>query len=279
MSNFILFSEAFREMIDNLVNPIPSTQMLEWRMFNEATGGFRPNEFSILCGPTGKGKTTLLANMSAQLLKANTKHCVMPIETGAADFVARVISVFEMKDINDGKAMDKNKAVDISIKHADLVLKENLLLSPHEDRVKVEKLIFDLQEAHEHGCKVVFIDNLNFLLEVVSAQNAIIEMDRVVHELIMFVKRTPIHIVMVMHPKKTEDGRINSEFDIKGSSTSVQEAQNVFLFNGPSNEQLKSGDAHLHDRFLKIAKMRRRGKFVGSEIKFENFEGKYTEAP
>jgi hypothetical protein len=71
---------------------------------------------------------------------------------------------------------------------------------------------------------------------------------------------------MVMHPKKTVDSRIESEFDIKGSSTAVQEAHNVFLWNRPNKKDLETNFRHPSDRELKIAKMRRRGKYVGKTI-------------
>jgi len=124
-----------------------------------------------------------------------------------------------------------------------------------------------------HGVKVCFIDNLNFFMEVTSAQQSIVEMDRVIHELIMFCKRTPVHIVMVMHPKKTVDGRVESEFDIKGSSTSVQEAQNVILFNRPKEQLIDEGMATWGDRELTIAKMRRRGAAVGAKIILRGIDG------
>ena len=113
-----------------------------------------------------------------------------------------------------------------------------------------------------HGSKIAIIDNLNFFLEVTSQQNAVIEMDRVIHELIIFCKQVPIHVIMVMHPKKTDGGRVESEFDIKGSSTAVQEAHNVLLWNRPHPDLIKMGRASEGDRELKLAKMRRRGRYV-----------------
>ena len=119
--------------------------------------------------------------------------------------------------------------------------------------------------------------NLNFFMEVKRAQDSNIEMDRVIHELIILCKQIDIHIVMVQHPKKTDDGRVESEFDIKGSSAAVQEAHNVFLLNRPKSKDIADGIRETTDRELKIAKLRRRGKYVGKSILFSIMGGKYYE--
>lgn len=122
-------------------------------------------------------------------------------------------------------------------------------------------------EVKYNGCKVAMIDNLNFFLDVTTAQNAVIEMDRVIHDLIIFCKRTDVHVIMVAHPKKTDNARVNSEYDIKGSSTAVQEAHNVLLFNRIGDDI--TGKYPGASREIKIAKVRRMGKYIGSRIVFD----------
>ena len=53
-----LFADANKD----LLLPAPSTRLKGFQKLNAMTGGFRPYEFSILCGATGTGKTTLCAN-------------------------------------------------------------------------------------------------------------------------------------------------------------------------------------------------------------------------
>ena len=266
----LVFDEACLE----LLKPYPSMRLPDWDLFNQATGGFRPREFSILCGATGSGKTTWLANVSAQLLKAEVKHFVMSVETGHTDFMKRILSVLSSTDLNAVDSVDQSFVDGLHAKYEAQIHSGLVQFSLYENRVRLEQLIHDLQWMHDKkGCKVAMIDNLNFFMEVSTAANSVIEMDKVVHELIMFCKRVEMHIIMVMHPKKTEHGRVESEFDIKGSSTAVQEAHNVFLFNRPKD----ASDSNSYDRELKIAKMRRRGKMVGKTIVYGNFNTKYLE--
>lgn len=259
--------ELVPDLANYLCNPPSSIKLLTWQRFNECVGGFRANEFSILCGSTGAGKTSLLANWSSELLLQKQKHFVMSVETGPMDYLARVASVLINEDLNTGDPIPKNKVVELAEKHLNELFSEYIEFTPYDNRVKLEVLLQDLTWAVEQDCKIAFIDNLNFFMEITNDKNTIAEMDRVTHELIMFCKRNPIHIVMVMHPKKTVQGtRVLSEFDIKGSSTAVQESNNIFLFNRPDPDQIKSGLCKTTDREIYIAKLRRRGKYTGRTI-------------
>jgi twinkle protein len=276
--------DVFLAMAEDRLKPPQSIKLPGWNFFNQVTGGFRPNEFTILCGSTGIGKTTFLANMSMQLMLADAKQLIMSVETGARDYMARIASVFAEKDINEFDLVEKQFFVDLITAHQKHIVGNTTFFSLYEDRVSVEQIMQDIEHAHKtYGVQIVFIDNLNYLLEVTSAQESIVEMDRVIHSLIVFCKRIPVHIVMVMHSRKPENGkgtdfgRVENEFQIKGSSTAVQEAQNVFLLNRPKKEDVENERRKFSDRELKIAKMRRRGKYVGCEIIFSNSNTRYTE--
>lgn len=268
-------SDGMSAALAEILVPAQSTKLLEFPQFSALTGGFRPNEFTILCGSTGTGKTTLLANWSNSLVGQEVPHFVASVETGRHDFIRRIISARVGRDWNTGDAVPldeiRSKMNEFELQR---MKKAKLYLSLYDNRFSVEQLIHDINfMVEKHGVKVCFIDNLNFFMEVTAAQQAIVEMDRVIHELIIFVKHCPVHIVMVMHPKKTMNGRVDSEFDIKGSSTAVQEAQNVLMFNRPSDELIEQGMAEWSDRELTIAKMRRRGIAVGSRIVLQGIDG------
>jgi energy-coupling factor transporter ATP-binding protein EcfA2 len=271
--------EVALEAIQELARPYPATTLPDWPMWNDMTGGFRAREFSILCGSTGAGKTTLLANISAQLLKAGTKHFVMSVETGHTDFMKRILSVLEGTDLNTGEPVPINELARITSRHEKILASGLIEFSLYDNRIPVAQLVADLRYMAEvKGCKVAFIDNLNFFMEVTRSADTILEMDRVVHELIIFCKQVDMHIVMVMHPKKVEGGgRITHEDHIKGSSTANQEAHNIFLFNRPDPQQVDSGIASPWQREITIRKMRRRGQFVGKTLIFDSVGTRYTE--
>lgn len=245
------------------LTPFPSTQLKLFSKLNQMTGGLRSKEFTILCGSTGTGKTTLCANLSVDLLLQDVPQFVASVETGHTDYIKRMISALEGQDWNTGDPVPLEHLKFFNAKSGDKFRSKSLWLSLYDDRMQVETLLADLAFMVKHnGVKVAIIDNLNFFMEVTSASQSLVEMDRVIHELVIFCKKIPIHIIMVMHPKKTDHTRVESEFDVKGSSTAVQEAHNVFLWNRVHPDLVKAGIAQEGDRELMIAKMRRRGKYV-----------------
>lgn len=263
--------------VEELAVPYPAIKLPRWKIFNDIVGGFRMKEYSILCAPTGSGKTEWLANVSDQLIEQDVNHFVMSVETGETDFCKRVIGVRASRDLNHGDAISTHEIAEIHAKHEKHLGSSSLWLGLYDNRIPVEQLKYDIEYMRfNHDCKIVFLDNLNFFMEPKAGNEQILEMDRVTHELIVFCKRVDVHIVMVMHPRKTEAGRVESEFDIKGSSTAVQEAHNIFLLNRPTKDALKDGLSK-NDRELKIAKLRRRGRYVGKVIVFGHESNRYFE--
>jgi replicative DNA helicase len=264
--------ELFIEAYQDLMHPAPSTKLLDFPLFMKMTNGLRPHEFTILCGATGTGKTTLCANWSADLLKQRIPHFVASVETGHLDFMKRLLSVLEQRDWNTGSIISLEDLERFHEKNSRLFESDTLNLSLYDNRMPIETLMNDLAWLVKHkNIKVAIIDNLNFFLEVTRSQDQVIEMDRVIHELIIFCKRVPAHVIMVMHPRKAE--RIESENDIKGSSTANQEAHNIFLFNRPHPDLLKSGHAIESDREILIAKVRRMGKYTRRRLILKSSNG------
>lgn len=274
-TEFETAADALGQSFEDILKPPESVKMQDFQKFSFLTGGFRPKEFTILCGATGTGKTTLLANWSNAMISDNVPHFVASVETGRHDFLRRIISARVSEDWNTGDAIPIER-IKARFGENEIVRlqKAPMYLSLYENRFSVEQLISDIKFMVEtKGIKVAMIDNLNFFMEVTRAADQNIEMDRVIHELIIFCKQTDVHIIMVMHPKKTENIRVESEFDVKGSSGSVQEAQNVLLWNRPGDDLISNAQATPGDRELKIAKMRRRGLAVGSRIVFQALNG------
>jgi archaellum biogenesis ATPase FlaH len=259
--------ESYFKAQEEMLVPAPATPFMAFPKLQMMTGGFRPYEFTILCGATGTGKTTLCANWSVDFLKQGTSQFIASVETGHTDYAKRMISAEAGHDWNTGDPVNIDALRCFNEQHIAKFSESKSWLSLYDNRAPVENLMADMAYmVKTHGTKVAIIDNLNFFMDVTNAANAVVEMDRVIHELIIFCKRVPIHVVMVMHPKKSDGGRVESEFDVKGSSTAVQEAHNVLLWNRPHPDLIKAGHATPGDRELMIAKMRRRGKYVRKRL-------------
>lgn len=274
--NISHFAGVFDSTLNQIGNRPKAIEILGWDFFNEHVGGFRENEFSILCGPTGAGKTSLLANLAVKLLLNKTSVFVASVEIGSEDFMKKMISIVTERDFDTIKS---RKEVEQTV--GKMFEEVNSVFSNYETRINHVQLLCDIYYSWKtKGVKMALVDNLNFLMDVAESKNMIVDMDRAIHDFVVFCKKVPIHVIMVMHPKKTENGRIESEFDIKGSSTAVQEASNVFLFNRVKDSQdAPMGVSHNLCREIKLAKVRKRGRSVGAKLYYaigERGEG-YTE--
>lgn len=224
------------------------------------------------------GKTTLLANMYAILVGAGVPAFAAPVEVGGESFARAVFSI--MQGCHKNAFRGKWKEINTSQK-ALFYSNENMLISKYQSRVNHMYLLADLLHAYRtRGTKVALLDNLNYMLHVRKGESPIEVYDEVIHDWVVFLKHVPIHVWMVMHPKKTDSMRVEHEGDIKGSSTAIQEAQNVFLFNRLKDQfKAPSGVEPFWCREVKIAKCRENGKMWGQTIMFslDKVSEKYEE--
>jgi archaellum biogenesis ATPase FlaH len=274
---YTTFFDQLFETVSYFGEDRPGEKIPGWDLLNKFLNGFPPNEFTILCGPTGTGKTTLLTSWGLALLAGSVPIYVASVEIGKNEFLKKMISGAIGKNFYDVKKEEKEKYTKAAIA---AVGSKNSVLGNYDSRVGHLDLLADILCAHEEkGTRIALLDNLNFMMEVKSSQDQLIAMDRTVHDFVIFCKKVPIHVVMVMHPRKTENGRVISEFDVKGSSTSVQEAANVLLFNRVEQDRdINAGKDTNHKtkeelwternrtRELKIAKSRFNGDTVGKTI-------------
>jgi KaiC/GvpD/RAD55 family RecA-like ATPase len=269
--------EVFNDAMMQIMNPPEGIKPSGWDTFSEFTGGLRMHELSIFCANTGTGKTQWLSNLATKLFLQGEKIFIASVETGATDFAARMLSNIVGRDLNTGEKHDgnifRNK---VTPKMMDS-LRDNVYFSSHDNRVDVNEMVTTLKMMSElRGVKFAILDNLNFFLKVTRASDVNIAYDEAIHEFVIMSKQLPIHTFLVMHPKKTT-GKIESEFDIKGSSTAVQEANNVLLMNRLSEDDLKSltnhgGPIPPFAREFVFRKIRKRGFYVGKKF-YMNYDG------
>lgn len=270
-------SDLVEKALSEILSPVEGIMIPTMPKLSLFLGGLRPHEVTILCAGTGAGKTSLLASIAAELVKQGIPTMVAPVETGDTDFTTRVISALAERDLNDGLPKTVEELGPGIHKILDTLRDAPLYITNYDNRVEIEELKSVLEFAsNRDGVRVVMLDNLNFFLKVTSSTMEKAEMDSAIHELVMFAKRFPIHTILICHPRKTENGRVVSEYDIKGSSTAVQECANVLLFNRVTDEDIGLG-YRPNDREFVFRKIRKRGAYVGSKI-FMRYEcGSYGE--
>jgi len=278
MLNFNAAESLLERVMKNLVSPEPGITLPWWPRLTQTLGGLRMREMTLLCAPTGSGKTQLLANISAQLLLTKVPHFCAPVETGDTDFVTRILSVLDRRNYNTNEKFSIEEAQALFHRHAGTIRNGTLNIATYENYVDVEEMANLIRfQNQEYGCKVALLDNLNFFMKVTRAADQLIEMDSAVREFVMLCKEIPVHVILIVHPKKTDGVRVESEFDIKGSSTAVQECANVLLWNRPKPDEVKQQLRLRTDREAVFHKIRKRGEGVGLPIWFAFNNGRFEE--
>lgn len=245
--------------------------------FSNYLNGLRPHELTLLCAGTGTGKTALMATLAADIVLQGFPVFAAPVETGDRDFLARVFSAASDVELNAAESVSEatiNRVFETGIRP---IYESPLLISNYDNRVDIDELLAVLTVMVQKSVKVALLDNLNFFLEITSSDMERAVMDMAIHKLVLFAKKNPIHILLICHPRKTDKGRVESEFDIKGSSTSVQECSNVILFNRPTEQQVNDGERSWTERELVFKKIRKRGLYVNKPIWMEYRCGGYYE--
>lgn len=269
--------EVFVETIEQLLIPSTAIKTPFFPQFGDYLGGMRLNELTLFCAPTGCGKTQWLASLVSYLVKQGVKVFVASIETGPHDFLKRIISQWEGVDLNAHENYSLEFVKKLHEKYTPF-LNENIVFATYENRVSVDDIITRIAFSQQrYGIKIAVLDNLNFFLDVKNARDQLVEMDQAVHAFVIAAKHIPVHTLLVVHPKKTDGGRVESEFDIKGSSTAVQEASNVILMNRPKKDQVDTGLYDWLDRELVFKKIRKRGININKPIMFRYSNGRYGE--
>ncbi len=264
---------------EELINPPKGITLSWWQEFNELFGGLRLHELTIQTASTGSGKTTFAANIICQGLLAGIGSYICSAEIGNVMFVLAMYSAFERKDYVLGDRFDKNIVNDLILRYQPILRSNRLVFSRNDDRINPKTLIEEIEKAQkDFGIKLVILDNLQFFTLIENFKNERQVMDETIRDFTRFVRKTPVHCFLIVHPRKGGGGHIVSEEDFKGSSTIYQEASNAIALNKLTNDFLKQNPTFsCSDRELIIFKNRRRGRNAGKSVYFGFEEGRYTE--
>lgn len=78
-----------------------------------------------------------------------------------------------------------------------------------------------------HDIQLIVLDNLQFMTGAITKINKFDYQDEIIHKLRLFATEKNVHIILVIHPKKTEEAlKVNSIF---GTGKASQEADNIVI--------------------------------------------------
>lgn len=205
------------------------------RGVNSKTKGARLGEIALFVSGTSCGKSTVMREICLSMKEQTTdKIGIVSLEESPAE-TARKLS---------GMALHRNPAAEeISLEELkpgfDMVFDDDrFILLDHQGSLKDESILDKIEYMALSGCKYIIIDHITILVsegaDGLTGNEAI---DKVMNDLLRFVKRHNVWIGLVSHLRKTsvggkafEEGRMPTLDDIKGSGSIKQVSFDIIAF-------------------------------------------------
>lgn len=193
--------------------------------------GLREHEFTILTGPSGAGKTTLLSQISLDysLQGLSTLWCSFEIKNSRL-----ALTMIEQLTQKSFLSESESDYSDSMIMEASRTL-NGIPLYFYDcsgSNFDIEEFLFSLQRAvKEDGIKHIIVDNLQFMLSN-SWRGSFDKFDafeKTITALRAFCNSCPVHLTLVVHPRKEDDNMPLGLASISGTAKATQEADNVII--------------------------------------------------
>ncbi|KAF7726090.1 hypothetical protein EC973_009064 [Apophysomyces ossiformis] len=249
------FHDLREEVYREILNPeqIRGVQSQDLPALNRVLKGHRPGELTILTGPTGAGKTTIISQLSLDYCKSGVPTLWGSFEIQNKRLAKKMLYQFAGKDLSKWP------------KELDLWADKFEQLPLYFLKFFSSTAIKDVLDACTHAVyaydvRHIILDNLQFMLsqQGKSSLDRWELQDEAVAELRRFATQQDVHVSLVVHPRKdsSEQLDINSVF---GSAKVTQESDNVIIIQ--KNEELNI-------RYLDVKKNRFDGTLGSIPYKF-----------
>lgn len=226
-------------------------------------GGLRPGELTVFTGPTGCGKTTVLSQISLDYAMQGVRVLWGSFEirnTRLARVMLQQVAMQPLCDESAGAARviePVYEAAAARLRAAPIHFMDFFGSTSVHDVLGAMVAAFEAPGAPRPH--LVVLDNLQFMLSGQAAGS--IDrwelMDRAVAALRAFCNRYPVHVMLVVHPRKELDDTELGIASVSGTAKATQEADNVVILQ-------KIGQR----RFLDVRKNRFHGELGSVQIEF-----------
>lgn len=195
--------------------------------------GFRRGELTILTGPTGGGKTTLLSQMSVDFAKAGVPTLWGSFEIKNARLVEKQLQQY-YKGSGSLRSLSPDKLESLADDFESLPLHYMNFHSSTELAQILDAMDF---AVYRDDTQHIIIDNLQFLLPRTTGTGGrggtnfdkLSAQDSVLDEFRKFATEKNVNIILVIHPRKEDEGVALGMSSIFGTAKATQEADVVLI--------------------------------------------------
>lgn len=268
---FVTLSTMKKAMQDFYMNTRVGVKYDGLDKFSAATGGHRGGELWIWTGLSGKGKTTVLAQITQNLLMKGHKVCWGSFEIQKEIMVNTILQQIIGKDYQAvfKNALEHNYDQDYMEGLGEKWVNEvweiynhlplSFITSHHE--MDIEQILGVMRYARlAQGVRCFVLDNLQFMYSGVAGSDKMDQYELCIKKLREFKDTYDAHIDLVVHPVKAPEARPLTLGSVGTRASTTQEADMVVAVQ--RHDENKS--------YLEILKNRYNGKLGKFEYEFDH---------
>lgn len=251
------------------------------RELDKAIGGFYSGEVSVWTGRRGSGKSTLLGQLLLEALNQGFPVCAYSGELPAWRFkqwvslqAAGSEHVIQRQDRFSEKTF---YCVPTAIQERlDEWWKGRFLLFDNRYPSDEDSILRLFEYAvRRYGACVFLVDNLMTARLSSSDRDFYRAQSNFTGRLVEFAKRNEVHVHLVAHPRKTENGRALDADDIGGSGDISNRADNAFSLTRLSD---KDAEEQGFQTVLRVLKNRSYGELIPVGLDYEATSRRFYKA-
>lgn len=258
------FSELRDAVYREMANPdqVAGVQSLSFPSLNRLTKGHRKGELTIFSGPTGIGKTTVLSQISLDYVIQGVSTLWGSFELNNVRLAKKLLTQYAQKDLeaNIGEFQ----------LYADRFAALPLHFMRFHGSTDLEHVLDAMEYAvYVHDVEHIIIDNLQFMTPATSSARGYERfeiLDAAISRLRKFATSHNVHVSLIIHPRKEDEGHALSTSSVFGSAKATQEADNVIM--------VQQGKFY---RYLEVTKNRFTGDLGKIPYKFVRSTNRYVE--
>ena len=192
-------------------------------VLNEYLKGHRRGELTVFTGPTGSGKTTFLSELSLDLCAQGVRTLWGSFEIKNLRLLNTLIHQFS------GFAIENH--IDKFAQWSEKFRNLPLYFMNYYGAQNLNDVINTIEYAvYMYNIEHVIIDNLQFMITTLgNSDDKFQAMDRAIAAFRQCASNHNVHVTVVVHPRKENDGGSLQTASIYGSAKASQEADNVLI--------------------------------------------------
>ncbi|CAM9440663.1 unnamed protein product [Phaeothamnion confervicola] len=273
--DILRFEDVRSEVLHEIASPheFSGTPVKSFPGLTNIIKGFRRGELTVFTGPTGAGKTTLLSQLSLDLSEAGVNTLWGSFEIKNTRLIKKMLQQFARRPLAEVIAGHPDALPSLADRFQTLPL-HFMRFHGGTD----VSLVLDAMEyaVYANDVEHIILDNLQFMLDRSGSgggsgsggrfdkfdlQDAALDKFR------KFATERNVHVTLVIHPRKEDEGAKLTLSSVFGSAKATQEADLVVI--------LQKG---LNSKSLEVKKNRFDGQLGEVKLFFEVESGRLQES-